>query len=284
MSEFKPAQEKCDVTRDLMLLCIDGTASEASQRRVDKHVAVCPACATVYQEMRTQIDLDVPVQAETEQFDSAVKQVKKTQARRKLGHVLLGVTLCLMMFAVAAYGYYWYFLEEVPIPLDRYELSLLKRETSRLDAVVIHAQRMPNVAKLHIDIRTDNVQPQWDGDRELRSAMYIWASTTRNVDLDSCEYTTYDYYAFDCIDSEEGRFVVQSEQFWIDSIHQGTRRNSLLLYQVDMDDHQLGHTDGGVLRLRSVYSITHGSAERLDSRSTLSPMRFEDRVTPMPAQ
>ena len=101
MSDKKQLPDKCAVTRDLMPLCIDGTASEASQRRVKKHVVDCPPCATVYQEMQTQIDLDTPDQQEAAQFDTAVKKVKHKHAWRKLRNVLLGVLLALVVCAGA---------------------------------------------------------------------------------------------------------------------------------------------------------------------------------------
>ena len=96
MSDKKQLPDKCAVTRDLMPLCIDGTASEASQRKVDKHVADCDPCAVVYREMQTQIDLDTPDQQEAAQFDTAVKKVKHKHAWRKLRNVLLGIALALV--------------------------------------------------------------------------------------------------------------------------------------------------------------------------------------------
>ena len=45
-------KKECRVMRDLMPLCIDGAASEASRELVVKHVWECEECAKVYAEMQ----------------------------------------------------------------------------------------------------------------------------------------------------------------------------------------------------------------------------------------
>lgn len=262
MSDKKVLPDKCAVTRDLMPLCIDGTASEASQRRVNKHVADCQPCATVYQEMQTQIDLDVPVEQESEQFDTAVKKVKHKHAWRKLRNVLLGVVLALVMCAGLAYGYYWYFVEEVPLPIDLYQLELKMRSPQSAETpVLISTTNLPKPAKIHVEVRYDGsvlntanqLQPNW--------VMYIWASATRSVDLDTCGYSDSNFYAFDQkLEGENiydaGNFLINGALYEVFSVYKGAADGEQqLLFKRNMHGYGLKWSSPTDAVLRSVASL-----------------------------
>ncbi|MBE5804899.1 MAG: zf-HC2 domain-containing protein [Clostridiales bacterium] len=234
MSDKQQLADKCAVTRDLMPLCIDGTASDASQRRVKKHVKDCPPCATVYQEMQTQIDLDVPDQQEAQQFDTAVKKVKHKHAWRKVRNVLLGIVMALVVCAGLAYGYYWYFVEEVPLPVDLYQMELtLNTSSSQANPVIIRTENMPKPAKLHIEVRKNGTV--MDANQQIRPnrEMYIWATTTRATDLDNCGYTNYNYYGFDKVYWEDGgAWLINGWEYQIDTIYKGAPEvEQTLLYR-----------------------------------------------------
>lgn len=255
MSEKKLLPDKCAVARDLMPLCVDGTASDASQRKVKKHVNDCPPCSKVYQEMQTQIELTAPDQQETAQFETAVKKVKHKHAWRKLRNVLLGIVMALVVCAGLAYGYYWYFVEEVPLPLDLYELEIYlsapKRETT---PAIIRTKNMPRPAKVHIEVRFDGTVLNADNVLEPSWVMHIWASTTRSVDLDTCGYTNYNYYAFDQAEAED-TFVFGNELFKVNSIYRGAPEEAQdLLFKLGMKD--LRWTTIGNLVLRNVATLT----------------------------
>lgn len=233
MSDKKQLSDKCAVTRDLMPLCIDGTASEASQRRVDKHVAGCDPCAVVYREMQTQIDLDLPVEQETAQFETAVKKVKHKHIWRKVRNVLLGVVLALVVCAGLAYGYYWYFVEEVPLPIDLYEVELALQASDRAARpVIIQTKNMPKPAELHIQVEADGTV--MDDNQRMRPnwIIYIWASTTRATNLDTCGYTDYNYYGFDQAAKIKNLWLVQTESIQADVIYKGAPEGEkTLLYK-----------------------------------------------------
>lgn len=238
MSDKKKLNDKCAVARDLMPLCIDGTASEASQRKVDKHVAGCEPCATVYQEMQTQIELDVPDEAETEQFNTAVKKVKHKHAWRKLRNVLLGVLLALVVCAGAAYGYYWYFVEEVPLPVDYYKLALtLHTSSGENTPVIIKEEDVAKSAKVHIEVRQEGTV--MDDDQQVRPnlTMYIWASTNRAANIDM-RGPKHNYYAFDKVSGEEkGLWRINGETYKVDTIYQGAPDGEqMILYKTDFKD------------------------------------------------
>lgn len=254
MSNKKTLPDKCAVARDLMPLCIDGTASDASQRKVNKHVTDCPPCATVYQEMQTNIELDVPDQQETAQFDTAVKKVKHKHAWRKLRNVLLGIVMALVVCAGLAYGYYWYFVEEVPLPIDMYKMELnLRSPQSAETPVIIKIKNMPKPAKVHVEVQFDGSVMNAEKELEPSWVMYIWASTTRSVDLESCDYTDYNYYAFDQTYAE-GSYMISNQLYKVNRIYRGApTAEQSLLYKVGVN--KLKWTAIGELVLRSVSSL-----------------------------
>jgi hypothetical protein len=48
-------EEQCSIVRDLMPLVIDGVAGEASRALVEPHLAECPDCCRVMEDMRAGI-------------------------------------------------------------------------------------------------------------------------------------------------------------------------------------------------------------------------------------
>lgn len=285
MNEKKILPDKCAVTRDLMPLCIDGTASEASQRRVKKHVVDCQPCATVYQEMQTQIDLDVPDQQEAKQFDTAVKKVKHKHAWRKLRNVLLGVLLALMVCAGLAYGYYWYFVEEVPVPVDMYEMrAVLRSPQSPETPVVIKTTNLPKPAELHVELHYDGTIINGDNSYAPSWVMYIWATTTRSVNLATCEKAANNYYAFDQhLEGENifdaGVFTINGAQYDVHTIYKGAANDEhTLLFKRDMKGYDMKwSTENGTV-LRNVASLDFVHNEKAsaayinDPLSTLTPV------------
>ncbi len=285
MSDKKQLNDKCAVARDLMPLCIDGTASEASQRRVKKHVVDCQPCATVYQEMQTQIDLDMPDQQEAAQFDTAVKKVKHKHAWRKLRNVLLGVLLALVVCAGAAYGYYWYFVEEVPVPVDTYDVALVLRSPqSEKTPVIIKAQNMPRPAELHVDIQLDG--SVMDDSNQLKPCwtMYVWATVTRSVNLETCGYTDNNYYAFDQLlraenDYTAGDFMINSVRCEVHAIYKGAAGGEqTLVFKRNMEGFDLEWEAMQDAVLRNVSTLTFVHNEKASAAYLNEPM---STITPV---
>lgn len=257
MNDTTQLPNKCAVCRDLMPLCIDGTASPASQRKVDKHTAACEACAIVYQEMQTNVDLNLPDEEESQQFDTAVKKVRHRHTWRKLRNVLLGVFLALALCGGGAYGYYWYFLEELPLPTEQYQLELYRfnslNKTS--DPVFIKAA-LPDHAKLHIKVQPHGFLMDSSNALQPNLVMYIWASTTRNAPTGTS--TARNYYAFDCEKPMEDTFIINGADYAIGTIYQGAEmEDKALLYKEGMEELALTFDFSGEIPvLHSVDSIS----------------------------
>ncbi|MCR5599686.1 MAG: zf-HC2 domain-containing protein [Ruminococcus sp.] len=68
-----------DVIRDLMPLCIDGIASEKSQKIVSEHLAECPDCQKEWEQMKNNIQPseNIPLPEDTSKYKETAKRVRK---------------------------------------------------------------------------------------------------------------------------------------------------------------------------------------------------------------
>ena len=135
----------CDIVRDLMPMCIDGTASDKAKAMVDEHVQECPPCDKVYAEMKGEAKIELPVQPAAPEFVTTVKKMKNRRKRRTWLTLLLGVMIAAVVAWLGFYGYYWYFVEH--ILLEEARLSLVKST----DGIgLIHASNVPKSAYMVI--------------------------------------------------------------------------------------------------------------------------------------
>lgn len=240
MGNKKQREDRCAVNRDLMPMCIDGTASEASQRKVRKHVNECEACATVYQEMQTSVDLNVPDEVEKQQFDTAVKRVRHQHTRRKVGMVLLGVALALAVCAAAAYGYYWYFIEEVPVDVTSYNMELVLRQSEGDAPVILRVSNMPRRARVNLRVQAEGQKLGADGQLQPNLKMYLWVSTTREfiAKNGTCDMN---YYSFDMVDTN--LWAIFDETYEIKNIVQGAPGDAAKVLYSDGDKLKWNGTD-----------------------------------------
>lgn len=95
-----------DIIRDLMPLCIDGIASEKSQKAVEAHIAECPDCAKEWKQMNTNIEQSIqePLPEPTAKYAETA-----TRVRKKSRWLLLRSTLLMLagIFLVMVLGN-WY--------------------------------------------------------------------------------------------------------------------------------------------------------------------------------
>lgn len=91
----------CDIVRDLMPLCIDNTASENSRKMVGEHVLECKPCMDMYQEMRTEVPKELPVNKDAEPFRHTVRKLRKKRRTRKIVIGVIGVVLGVLLVLIA---------------------------------------------------------------------------------------------------------------------------------------------------------------------------------------
>lgn len=93
----------CDIVRDLMPLCVDGTASEPSRQMVVDHVLECRDCMQVYQEMRTEVPKDPPVDRDAAPFRNTVRRLRRKRNKRRTLLVLAGIIMGLVLMLSGLY-------------------------------------------------------------------------------------------------------------------------------------------------------------------------------------
>lgn len=160
----------CDIVRDLMPMCIDGTASEKARQMVDEHVAECMPCDKVYAEMKGETKIELPVHPAAPEFVTTVKKMKNRRKRRTWLTLLLGVMIAAVVAWCGAYGYYWFFVEH--ILLEEAQLSLV---TSTDGIGLVHASNVPKSAYMVIRL-SELVYPE---SAKGQCEAHVYLSATR---------------------------------------------------------------------------------------------------------
>lgn len=82
---------QCDMIRDLMPLCADGAASDASRQAVREHIETCTECARCWDEFRQGLDLAAEAPAPQEKgYAKAAKRYRKKWLLRMLAVFFCG--------------------------------------------------------------------------------------------------------------------------------------------------------------------------------------------------
>lgn len=163
-------KHECEIVRDLMPMCIDGTASEKTKQMVDEHVEECPPCSGVYAEMKGEAKLALPVQNASPEFVTTVKKMKSRRQRRTWLTLLLGVVLAGLVALLGVHGYYWYYVQEVIVSPDA--LCFVQS----MDGIaMVEATSIPKDAEMEMIV----YQHDRDGDGAANYEMYLYLTATR---------------------------------------------------------------------------------------------------------
>lgn len=161
----------CDIVRDLMPMCIDGTASEKAKDMVEEHVAECPPCDKIYAEMKGEARIELPVQSSAPEFVTTVKKMKSRRKRRTWLTLLLGIAIAAVVAWAGFYGYYWYYVE--PVSMDDVQLSLV---VSNDGIGLVHAANAPVSAYMDVLFTEmdypDSARGKYEGHVSLTATRY----------------------------------------------------------------------------------------------------------------
>ena len=161
----------CDIVRDLMPMCIDGTASDKAKTMVEEHVQECPPCDKVYAEMKGEAKIELPVQPAAPEFVTTVKKMKSRRKRRTWLTLLLGIAIAALVAWAGFYGYYWYYVE--PVPMDDVQLSLV---VSNDGIGLVHAANAPVSAYMDVLFTEmdypDSARGKYEGHVSLTATRY----------------------------------------------------------------------------------------------------------------
>lgn len=94
-------KNECNVVKDLMPLCIDGVASEESQRMVEGHLEECEECAKAYADMHDELEQQMILENEKKEMEVVAKQLHARRIRKAVMSALLGLLAAVLIFLVA---------------------------------------------------------------------------------------------------------------------------------------------------------------------------------------
>lgn len=157
----------CDIVRDLMPMCIDGTASEKAKAMVDEHVAECPPCEKVYAEMKGETKLELPVQPAAPEFVTTVRKMKNRRKRRTWLTLFTGVVIAAVVALAGFVGYFWYFVDMAV--LETANLSLV---TSNDGIALIRATNVPRSASIQLHVTEMEYPESAKGQYEVKVKVY----------------------------------------------------------------------------------------------------------------
>jgi len=89
----------CDIIKDLLPLYCDGVCSGETVRAVEEHLAACPACRALLEEMRREPAAPETVQVQARQEVEVLRGVKRKFSLRRRRSVLAVVLAALMALA-----------------------------------------------------------------------------------------------------------------------------------------------------------------------------------------
>lgn len=106
-------KQDCEIVRDLMPLCMDEAASEASRRMVEEHLSECPACAELLAEMKRG-RVEETIRSEKREVMTAQRRAFRRRSAL-VGVILAGVLMvpvlvCLIVNLAAGGGLDWFFI------------------------------------------------------------------------------------------------------------------------------------------------------------------------------
>ena len=161
----------CGIARDLMPLCIDGTAGESSVRYVDEHVEECAPCAAYYAEMKDSLPTEGAAAQEAEQanFDRAAQKLRKKRRQRVLRNVLIGMAAGIVLLLGGLFARNKLYVEAYPLtPRQDYDVTLAELSDGRM-VVTLDVAPFAEGYAYHVD-----AQPV--SGEENRYRLYVYQS------------------------------------------------------------------------------------------------------------
>lgn len=90
----------CGIIKDLLPLYCDGVCGPESTQAVEEHLAACPACHALWEEMRREPETPEPVQPDAQKEASVLRGVKRKFSLRRRLSVLAVALAALIAMAV----------------------------------------------------------------------------------------------------------------------------------------------------------------------------------------
>lgn len=92
---------KCDMVRDLMPLCLDDSATQASKQAVIEHMAECESCVSYYETMSKALDIDEAMENPEKKYVQVATKLRKKKRliRYVVSYAILLFVLCCLNYS-----------------------------------------------------------------------------------------------------------------------------------------------------------------------------------------
>ena len=131
---------ECDMISDLLPLYKDGICSEASKKIIEEHLAECPTCGKMLNDMNDSAIDEKIVKEKNEVIDSQAKFFKRKSALA--GSIIGGIfcvpiLVCLIVDLATGAGLSWFFivLAAMLIPASLFVVPLMVRENKMFNTM-----------------------------------------------------------------------------------------------------------------------------------------------------
>ena len=89
--------KNCDITRDLIPLCLDGVCSESSKDFINEHISTCPQCKQIFDDVKTT-DVNIKVDDDmTQAVKNTGKKIKKDKKKAVVKAVVIVLAMVLIV-------------------------------------------------------------------------------------------------------------------------------------------------------------------------------------------
>ena len=86
---------RCNIVGDLLPLYVDGLTSEDSGQFIEEHVAGCPACRALLEQMRAPLETE-----QSQEFSNFLAAMRRRRRRTVLLSALAGLVVCVLLACV----------------------------------------------------------------------------------------------------------------------------------------------------------------------------------------
>ncbi len=96
---MRKMSKQCDIVRDLLPLYVDGACSEASAETVREHIASCPECHAIFEQMCSEMNEELL----KKEKESILQRHEKNEKSKRIKKNILIITATLSILCIAFY-------------------------------------------------------------------------------------------------------------------------------------------------------------------------------------
>lgn len=185
--------KNCDITRDLIPLCLDGVCSESSKDFINEHISTCPQCKQIFDDVKTT-DVNIKVDDDMTQ---AVKNTGKKIKKDKKKAVMKAIVIVLAFFLIV--GLFVAMRTPISIGKREYEKGMLenvKNSITLSNKIKAENNFECSIASFYVDSKLGEYTIKEKSEDDFRNCTLDFENGKSITIIKSTEtIETYDEYA-----------------------------------------------------------------------------------------